>query len=70
MPLFLMAPEPLRQKILFEFQQLIRHGFVGEAARSYSTASEPVRSLLRAQVEQLDPPRQKAFADALQKLGT
>jgi hypothetical protein len=39
-------------------------------AMSYETASEPVRSLLRAQVEQLDPPRQKAFADALQKLGT
>jgi hypothetical protein len=70
MPLVAMAPEPLRQKILFEFQQLIRHGFEGEAARCYSTASEPVRLLLRAQLEQLDPPRQKAFADALQKLGT
>jgi len=27
MPLILVAPEPVRQKILFEFQQLIRNGF-------------------------------------------
>ena len=68
LPLLLTAPEPLRQKILFEFQQLIRQGFVDEAARGYAAVSEPIRSLLQAQVEQLDPLRQKAFADALQKL--
>ena len=68
MPLVLVAPEPLRQRILFEFQQLVRHGFQGEAARSYLTASEPVRALLQGQVEQLDLRRQKAFSDAVQKL--
>jgi len=68
MPLVLAAPEPVRQKILFEFQQLIRNGFEEDAARSYSTASGSVRSLLQAQIEQLDLPRQKKFSNALQSL--
>ena len=68
MPLVLVAPEPVRQKILFEFRQLIRNGFVDDAARSYATASEPVRSLLQTQVEQFDPKRQKDFSDALQNI--
>jgi hypothetical protein len=68
MPLVLVAPEPVRQKILFEFQQLIRNGFVDDAARCYFTASSSVRSLLQAQIEQLDLPRQKNFSDALQKI--
>ena len=68
MPLVLVAPEPVRQKILFEFRQLIRNGFVDDAARSYATASGPIRSLLQTQIEQLDPKRQKDFSDALQKI--
>jgi hypothetical protein len=68
MPVVVLAPKPLRQKILFEFQQLVRNGFVEEAARSYLTSSEAIRSLLQEQIEQLDLPRQKAFADALQRL--
>jgi hypothetical protein len=68
MPLLLSAPEPLRNKILFEFQQLIRNGFVDDAARSYAAASGPVRSLLQTQVEQLDSRRQKSFSNALQKI--
>jgi hypothetical protein len=68
MPLVLVAPEPLRQKILFEFQQLVRNGFARDAARSYSTSSEAVRSLLLAQIEQLDPARKKSFSEALQAL--
>ena len=68
MPLVLVAPEPIRQKILFEFQQLIRNGFEDDAARSYFTASGSVRSLLHTQIEQLDLPRQKKFSSALQRL--
>jgi len=68
MPLVLVAPEPVRQKTLHEFQQLIQHGFVDEAARSYLIASGSIRSLLQSRVEQLDLPRQKAFSDTLQKL--
>ena len=68
MPLVLVAPEPVRQKILFEFQQLIRNGFVDDAARCYFTASSPIRSLLQAQIEQFDLTRQKNFSDALQKI--
>ncbi len=66
MPLILVAPEPVRQKILFEFRQLIRNGFLDDAARSYATASAPIRSLLQTQVEQFDPKRKKEFSDALQ----
>jgi len=68
MPLVLAAPEPVRQRILFEFQQLIRNGFDDDAARSYVTAPGSVRSLLQTQIEQLDLPRQKKFSDALQRL--
>ena len=68
MPLVLVAPEPVRQKIIFEFQQLIRNGFVDDAARCYFTASSSIRSLLQTQIEQLDLPRQKTFSDALQKI--
>ncbi len=68
MPLVLVAPEPVRQKVLFEFRQLIRNGFADDAARSYATASGPIRSLLQTQIEQLDPTRQKDFSSALQKI--
>jgi hypothetical protein len=68
MPLVLLAPDALRQKILFEFQLLISYGFYDEAARSYSTSSGPIRSLLQRKIEQLELFRQKAFSDALQRL--
>jgi hypothetical protein len=68
MPLVLVAPEPVRQKILLEFQQLIRNGFVDDAAHCYFTASSSTRSLLQTYIEQLDLPRQKTFSDALQKI--
>jgi hypothetical protein len=68
MPLVLAVPEPLRQKMLFEFQQLILYGFVEEAARSYLAASGSIRSLLQSQIAQLDLDRQKAFAETLQRL--
>jgi hypothetical protein len=67
LPLVLTAPETLRQKILFEFQQLVRNGFADDAARSYLTAAEPIRLLLRTQIEQLDASQQKHFSNALKK---
>jgi hypothetical protein len=70
MPLVLVAPEPVRQKILFEFQKLIRNGFVDDAAHCYFIASSSIRSLLQAQIEQLDLPRQKKFSDALRKISS
>jgi hypothetical protein len=68
MPLVLIAPDPVRERILFEFSQLVRYGFLGEAARSYAAASAPIRLLLQTRLEQLDPARQKAFLDAVEKL--
>jgi hypothetical protein len=67
-PHLLNAPEPLRQKILFDFKQVVRNGFVDDAARAYSAASGSIRLLLQTQIEQLDPHRQKLFSDALQRL--
>jgi len=67
MPLVLVAPEPARQKILNEFQSLVRYGFVDVAARAYLGAPEPARALLKARIEQFDSSMQKTFSDALQK---
>jgi hypothetical protein len=67
MPLVLVAPKPTRQKILNEFQLLIRNGFMDVAARAYFGAPEPARSLLQTRIEQFDGSTQKAFSDALRK---
>ena len=67
-PLLLVAPESLRPSILSEFQQLIRNGFAGDAARGYLHASPAIRALLRTRIEQLDPAGRKAFNDALQPM--
>jgi hypothetical protein len=67
-PVVLFAPEPIQQRILTEFQNLIRRGFVEMPARSYLSASGPTRELLQSRIEQLDPRSQKAFSDTLQKL--
>jgi hypothetical protein len=67
MPLILVAPEPMRHKILNEFQLLMRYGFFDVAARAYLGAPEAARSLLQTRIEQLDGSRQKAFSEALQK---
>jgi hypothetical protein len=67
-PVVLFAPTPVQQKILAEFQNLVRGGFVELPARSYLNASGPIRAILQSQIEQLDPRSQKAFSDALQKL--
>jgi hypothetical protein len=65
-----LASDLLRDKILSEFKGLVRDGFVDVAARSYLSSSAPIRLLLQAQIEQLPLPRQKAFSDVLQKLGS
>ncbi len=70
LPLVLVASEPIRQRILNEFQQLIKNGFLDVAVHSYATVSGSIRSLLQAQVEQLEPGQQKAFAEALHKFGS
>jgi hypothetical protein len=70
MPLVLVAPEPSRQKIIDEFQLLMRYGFVDVAARAYLSAPVPARSLLQERIQQLDGPKQRAFSEALQKFRT
>jgi len=64
-PIVLSAPEPLQQRILGEFQDLVKNGFIELPARAYSRASGPTRALLQSRIEQLDASRQKAFSEAL-----
>jgi hypothetical protein len=65
-PVVLSAPGPMQQKILGEFQDLVRNGFIELPARAYARASGPTRALLQSRIELLDPSRQKAFSEALQ----
>jgi hypothetical protein len=69
-PVVLAAPEPMRQRILSEFLDLVKSGFVELPARAFLHASGPTRALLQSRIEQLDASRQKAFSDALQQQRT
>jgi hypothetical protein len=64
----LAAPEPMRQKILTEFQLLVRHRFVEIPARSYLSAPASVRALLQSRIDELEPQSRKFFSEALEKL--
>ena len=64
-PVVLAAPQPVREKILAEFRQLISAGFADDAARSYLASSAIVQSALRTQIRLLAPDEQKRFLDAL-----
>ena len=46
-PVVLAAPGPMQQKILGEFQDLVRTGFIELPARAYLRASGPIRALLQ-----------------------
>jgi hypothetical protein len=67
-PVILSAPEPIERRILTEFQNLIRRGFVEQPARAYQNANEPTRSLLQTQIDGLKPREQRAFSEALEKI--
>jgi hypothetical protein len=67
-PVVLSAPEAMQQRILSEFQTLVRNGYAELPARAYLRASGPARALLQSRIEELDAPSQKTFAYALQKL--
>jgi hypothetical protein len=67
-PVVRVAPEPIQQKVLAEFQNLIAHGFLETTARAYLDASASTRSLLQSRIDQLDSRSQKNFSEALQKL--
>jgi hypothetical protein len=69
-PVVLAAPGPMQQRILGEFQDLLRSGFIELPARAYLRASGPTRALLQTRIDLLDASRQKAFADAVQKQRT
>ena len=67
-PVILSAPEPLRERILAEFQYLVRKRFIEMPVRAYLNAPPAVRSLLQASIDQLGAKEKEAFAAALKKL--
>lgn len=67
LPVVLEAPEPVKQRILAEFQDLIRKRFLDVPVRSYLTVPAPVRALLQSRIEELDPVSQRAFSEAIRK---
>jgi hypothetical protein len=68
LPVLLAAPQALQEKILTEFQDLVRHRFFEMPARAYVDASPKVRSLLQTRLDQLGAKEKAAFAEALEKL--
>ena len=67
-PVLLSAPEPLQEKILAEFQYLVRKRFTEMPVRVYLNAPPAVRTLLQARVDQLGAKEKEVFAAALKKL--
>lgn len=66
-PVILSAPEALRERILAEFQHLVRKRFVDMPVRIYLSAPAAVRTLLQSSVDQLSAKEQEAFIAALKK---
>ncbi|PZA12826.1 hypothetical protein DNX69_06430 [Rhodopseudomonas palustris] len=67
-PVASMAPEATRSKILFEFRQLVRDGYVELPARSYVRSHQGVRDFLDTEVSQLDVHSRLRFKAAVANL--
>jgi hypothetical protein len=68
MPVLLAAPEALRERILTEFQDLVRHRFVEMPALTYVHASPLIRSMLQTRIDELGASEKAAFAQAVERL--
>ena len=68
-PVLLVAPVPVQQMILSEFERLVMNWMVENPARVYYSASGPVRALLQSRIDKLDANNKKLFYDALAWLG-
>jgi len=67
-PVLLSAPEGIRQKILDEFKNLVRHRYVEIPVRAFLAAPASAQKLLQARIEELDTPSQELFARTVQEL--
>ncbi len=67
-PLLLSLPDPLKARVLREFQDLVRGRFVEYPAAAYSGAPAPIRVLLDQQLNALEEPAQRYFRETLSKL--
>ena len=68
MPVLALLSQPLQDKVLAEFEQLVRSGFVYEAARSYAGASTSTRALLLDRIQRLEAKEQKLFWNEVEKI--
>jgi hypothetical protein len=68
MPILALLSQPLQQKVLAEFEQLARSGFLYETARCYASAATSTRPLLLDRIRRLDAGEQKRFWDELEKM--
>jgi hypothetical protein len=62
-PVLPAARYPLQQKILTEFEGLIRSRLIEIPAHLYSSVSEPIRVLLQSRIDGLDANTRKRFLD-------
>lgn len=62
------APEPIRRKVLTEFRNLVRGGFLDVSAATYLKAPQRTRALLQAEIGQLDARSQQRFSETLEDL--
>lgn len=67
-PVLLVAPEPLQQTILTEFESLVRSRLVEIPAHLYFTVSAPIRALLESRINRLDDNTRKLFFDTVAAL--
>jgi hypothetical protein len=67
-PVLALLSQSLQQKVLAEFEQLARSGFVYEAARAYAGAPTSTRPLLLDRIQRLDAREQKLFWDEVEKI--
>jgi hypothetical protein len=68
LPVIPAAPDGLRERVLTEFQVLIRHGFLEMPAVAYLNASTQIRPLLQARVDELSAAEKAEFLRAVEKL--
>jgi hypothetical protein len=67
-PIIQIVPDPLREQVLAEFQNLIRDKLPEIPARLYLGASDSTRAILRPRIGRLDAESRQAFASMLQQL--
>jgi hypothetical protein len=67
-PIVQTIPDPLREQVLAEFENLINDKLPEIPARLFLSASDAARAILQPRIDRLDPKSRQAFASMLQEL--